>query len=185
MLLLWGQITRRKLCFYYPCKFGVISIKYVIKYDIYSEHFTTTYCYHVMYIVKQANKQTKQINSPPHPLQKNKTNKNQNKTKQRKNDNNIIIIKIVFSNIHYMITVSGEMFAIYIVFYHIFYWNNAEFAFFFIFMLLSFFLCFVLFWFLFVLFFWRGWGGELICFVCLFACFVFIIIFNLYYNCAL
>jgi hypothetical protein len=90
MLLLWGQITRRKLCFYYTCKFGVISIKYVIKYDIYS--------------------QTK------------KTNKNQNKPKQRKNDNNIIIIKIVFSNIHYMITVSGgEMFAIYIVFYHIFY----------------------------------------------------------------
>jgi hypothetical protein len=25
-----GQITRRKLCFYYTCKFGVISIKYVI-----------------------------------------------------------------------------------------------------------------------------------------------------------
>jgi hypothetical protein len=24
------QITRRKLCFYYTCKFGVISIKYVI-----------------------------------------------------------------------------------------------------------------------------------------------------------
>ena len=31
MLLPWGQITRRKLCFYYTCKFGVISIKYVIK----------------------------------------------------------------------------------------------------------------------------------------------------------
>jgi len=30
MLLPWGQITRRKLCFYYTCKFGVISIKYVI-----------------------------------------------------------------------------------------------------------------------------------------------------------
>jgi hypothetical protein len=26
-----GQITRRKLCFYYTCKFGVISIKYVIR----------------------------------------------------------------------------------------------------------------------------------------------------------
>ena len=52
MLLLWGQITRRKLCYYYTCKFGVISIKYVIKYDIYSEHFTTTYCYHVMYIAE-------------------------------------------------------------------------------------------------------------------------------------
>jgi len=26
----WGQITRRKLCFYYTCKFGIISIKYVI-----------------------------------------------------------------------------------------------------------------------------------------------------------
>ena len=30
MLLPWGQITPRKLCFYYICKFGVISIKYVI-----------------------------------------------------------------------------------------------------------------------------------------------------------
>ena len=30
MLLLRSQITRRKLCFYYTCKFGVISIKYVI-----------------------------------------------------------------------------------------------------------------------------------------------------------
>ena len=30
MLLPWRQITRRKLCFYYKCKFGVISIKYVI-----------------------------------------------------------------------------------------------------------------------------------------------------------
>ena len=30
MLLPWRQITRRKLCFYYTCKFGVISIKYVI-----------------------------------------------------------------------------------------------------------------------------------------------------------
>ena len=30
MLLPWGQITRRILCFYYTCKFGVISIKYVI-----------------------------------------------------------------------------------------------------------------------------------------------------------
>ena len=30
MLLPWGQITRRKLCFYYTCKFDVISIKYVI-----------------------------------------------------------------------------------------------------------------------------------------------------------
>ena len=30
MLFPWGQITRRKLCFYYTCKFGVISIKYVI-----------------------------------------------------------------------------------------------------------------------------------------------------------
>ena len=26
-----GQITRCKLCFYYTCKFGVISIKYVIR----------------------------------------------------------------------------------------------------------------------------------------------------------
>jgi RNA polymerase-interacting CarD/CdnL/TRCF family regulator len=26
-----GQITRRKICFYYTCKFSVISIKYVIK----------------------------------------------------------------------------------------------------------------------------------------------------------
>ena len=30
MLLPWGQITRCKLCFYYTCKFGVISIKHVI-----------------------------------------------------------------------------------------------------------------------------------------------------------
>jgi hypothetical protein len=30
MLLHRRQITRRKLCFYYTCKFGVISIKYVI-----------------------------------------------------------------------------------------------------------------------------------------------------------
>jgi hypothetical protein len=30
MLLLRRQIIRRKLCFYYTCKFGVISIKYVI-----------------------------------------------------------------------------------------------------------------------------------------------------------
>ena len=30
MLLPLRQITRRKLCFYYTCKFGVISIKYVI-----------------------------------------------------------------------------------------------------------------------------------------------------------
>ena len=33
MLLPRRQITRRKLCFYYTCKFGVISIKYVIKHD--------------------------------------------------------------------------------------------------------------------------------------------------------
>ena len=33
MLLPRGQITRRKLCFYYTCKFGVISIKYVIIYE--------------------------------------------------------------------------------------------------------------------------------------------------------
>ena len=34
--MLWprGQITRRKLCFYYTCKFGVISIKHVIRYVI-------------------------------------------------------------------------------------------------------------------------------------------------------
>jgi hypothetical protein len=31
MLLPRRQITRRKLCFYYTCKFGVISIKYVIR----------------------------------------------------------------------------------------------------------------------------------------------------------
>jgi hypothetical protein len=31
MLLPRRQITRRKSCFYYTCKFGVISIKYVIK----------------------------------------------------------------------------------------------------------------------------------------------------------
>ena len=30
MVLPRRQITRRKLCFYYTCKFGVISIKYVI-----------------------------------------------------------------------------------------------------------------------------------------------------------
>jgi hypothetical protein len=30
MLLPRRQITRHKLCFYYTCKFGVISIKYVI-----------------------------------------------------------------------------------------------------------------------------------------------------------
>jgi len=30
MLLPRRQITRRKLCFYYTCKFGFISIKYVI-----------------------------------------------------------------------------------------------------------------------------------------------------------
>ena len=34
MLLPQRQITRRKLCFYYTCKFGVISIKYVIRYII-------------------------------------------------------------------------------------------------------------------------------------------------------
>ena len=32
MLLPRRQITRHKLCFYYTCKFGVISIKYVIIY---------------------------------------------------------------------------------------------------------------------------------------------------------
>ena len=32
MLLPRRQITRRKLCFYYTCKFRVISIKYVIIY---------------------------------------------------------------------------------------------------------------------------------------------------------
>ena len=32
MLLPRGQVTRRKLCFYYTCIFGVISIKYVIIY---------------------------------------------------------------------------------------------------------------------------------------------------------
>ena len=31
MLLSRRQITRRKLCFYYTCKFGVISIKHVIR----------------------------------------------------------------------------------------------------------------------------------------------------------
>ena len=31
MLFPRSQITRRKLCFYYTCKFGVISIKYVIR----------------------------------------------------------------------------------------------------------------------------------------------------------
>ena len=31
MLLPRRQITRRKFCFYYTCKFGVISIKYVIR----------------------------------------------------------------------------------------------------------------------------------------------------------
>ena len=31
MLLPRSQITRHKLCFYYTCKFGVISIKYMIK----------------------------------------------------------------------------------------------------------------------------------------------------------
>jgi hypothetical protein len=31
MLLPRRQITRRKLCFYYTCKFGAISIKYVIR----------------------------------------------------------------------------------------------------------------------------------------------------------
>jgi hypothetical protein len=35
MLLPRRQITPRKLCFYYTCKFGVISIKYVIKIIIY------------------------------------------------------------------------------------------------------------------------------------------------------
>jgi hypothetical protein len=33
MLLPRRQITRRKLCFYYACTFGVISIKYVIRYN--------------------------------------------------------------------------------------------------------------------------------------------------------
>ena len=36
MLLPWGKITRRKLCFYYTCKSGVISIKYVIIYNYYT-----------------------------------------------------------------------------------------------------------------------------------------------------
>ena len=36
MLLPWGQITRRKLCFYYTCKFGVIAVKYVIIYIYYT-----------------------------------------------------------------------------------------------------------------------------------------------------
>ena len=35
MLLPRRQITHRKLCFYYTCKFGVISIKYVITLVIY------------------------------------------------------------------------------------------------------------------------------------------------------
>ena len=43
MLLPWGQITRRKLCFYYTYKFGVISIKYVIIKDIAeNKHETVT-----------------------------------------------------------------------------------------------------------------------------------------------
>ena len=33
MLLPRRQITRHKLCFYYTCKFGFISIKYVIIYN--------------------------------------------------------------------------------------------------------------------------------------------------------
>ena len=34
MLLPWGQITRHKLCFYYTCKFSVISIEYVITFNV-------------------------------------------------------------------------------------------------------------------------------------------------------
>jgi len=42
MLLPQRQITRRKLCFYYTCKFRVISIKYVIN-DI-TDSITSTVC---------------------------------------------------------------------------------------------------------------------------------------------
>jgi hypothetical protein len=41
-LLPQRQITRRKLCFYYTCKFGVISIKYVIKNHIALQGSTLT-----------------------------------------------------------------------------------------------------------------------------------------------
>ena len=47
MLLPRGQITRRKLCcFYYTCKFGVMSIKYVIIMHI------ILYIVHFMYMEK-------------------------------------------------------------------------------------------------------------------------------------
>ena len=39
MLLPRRQVTRRKLCFDYTCKFDVISIKYVIKYFIHGNMF--------------------------------------------------------------------------------------------------------------------------------------------------
>ena len=45
MLLPREQVTRRKLCFYYTCKFGVISIKYVIIYFVWWLFYLFGYCY--------------------------------------------------------------------------------------------------------------------------------------------
>jgi len=44
MLLPRRQITRSKLCFYYTCKFGVISIKYVIISHICAYYFIVLSC---------------------------------------------------------------------------------------------------------------------------------------------
>ena len=59
MLLPRSQITRRKLCFYYTCKFGVISTNYVIIYIITRGGFEgacgVCICYTTL--IKQFNKQ--------------------------------------------------------------------------------------------------------------------------------
>ena len=43
------QITRRKLCFYYTCKFGIISITYVINSITYILGHMITYMYETIY----------------------------------------------------------------------------------------------------------------------------------------
>ena len=63
MLLSRRQITRRKLCFYYTWKFGVISIKYVIKYlycfyknaSIYTFDMMVGWLYRRLYEIKYIN----------------------------------------------------------------------------------------------------------------------------------
>jgi hypothetical protein len=63
------QITRRKLCFYYTCKFGVISIKYVIKHNIiysykYLEFDLIKHC-HVIFVGSTDNRKVHHSRGKP------------------------------------------------------------------------------------------------------------------------